>query len=265
MGLSACGAPGAATRVESQPKRDSHATGGEASSARPDTQPPAASQAGAEPEKAAVKTDDAPISPQASAEPVAPVLDAELPKGTTVLHVGDSMAEALGKDLQHELAVRGVPSRLNAKAATFIPQWASGVDSLGFRSAITQYHPDLVIITLGGNELAMPTPSQRIAPIREMVKAVGDRPCLWLAPPLWPKAPNTGLIAIIKDNCAPCVFVDTNAMLKLEVLTMDGIHPTLPERKRWALFMIRWLKHNRDPKGPKPWSFLANTTPPPNE
>ena len=195
----------------------------------------------------------------------APIADPELPAGTVVVHVGDSMADALGKELEVELKALGIRNPHAWKEATYIPQWASKFDKMGYRALLAQNNPDLVIITLGGNELAMPNPQERAEPIREMVKAAGDRPCLWIAAPLWPDAKNTGLFDVIKANCAPCIFVDTNAMLKLEVLSSDHVHPTLSERKRWAKFMIRWLRHNRDPNGAKAWSFKAKLEPPPDE
>ena len=175
------------------------------------------------------------------------------------------MADALGKDLKLELEGRGIRNILSAKEATYIPQWASKFDSMGFRGQLKVHNPDLVIITLGGNELAMPDPRERAEPVRELAKAVGARPCLWISAPLWPGAQNTGLFEVIRANCAPCVFVDTNALIKLEVLAADGVHPTLAERKRWAHFMVRWLEHNRDPVGPQPWSLLASISAPPDE
>ncbi len=231
--------------------------------------PPQAGEGGATPTPTstatATPTPTSTPTPSASAPPPPPAPDPELPAGTMVLHVGDSMADALGKDLKRELEAVGVKNRLIYKEATYIPEWAGVSDKWGYRAGLAQTNPDLVIITLGGNELAMPEPQKRAEPIRNMVKAAGDRPCLWIAAPLWPDAKNTGLFEVIKQNCAPCIFVDTNAMLKLEVLSSDHVHPTLPERKRWAKFMIRWLRHNRDPNGPKPWSFKPNLEPPPAE
>ncbi len=226
------------------------ATPAETASATPSTTPTAAPSAS--------------VAPPAGPPPSA-TLDPELPSGTSVVHVGDSMADALGKDLKLEMDALGIKTWLKYKEATYIPQWASTSDTMGFRGLVRQHHPDLIVITLGGNELAMPDPKERVRPIRELAKFVGDTPCLWIAAPLWPDAKNTGLFDVIKENCAPCIFVDTNAMLKLEVLTSDHVHPTLAERKRWAKFMVRWLKHNRDPNGPKPWSFKPSTEPPPAE
>jgi acyl-CoA thioesterase-1 len=195
------------------------------------------------------------------ATPNAPGLPPPLPKGSSVLHVGDSMADALGQPLHRELTKRGIRSYLEVKEATYIPQWAGQTMQLSSHIAVRK--PDLVIITLGGNETQMPDPSERVDAIKRLVQKVGDRPCLWIAAPLWPGLKHTGILDVIRDNCAPCVFVDTNQLINdLERLS-DGVHPTIPERRRWAEFMIRWLLHNRDPEGARPWSFKASLAAPP--
>ena len=187
-----------------------------------------------------------------------------LPEGTTVLHVGDSMADALGKDLRLELLARGLKAPLKYKEATYIPQWAGF--SMGFDELVAQHDPDLVIITLGGNETAMPDPTERADAVKRLVKKVGDRPCLWVAAPLWPGAPNTGILDVIRENCAPCLYVDTNALVKPPMKVLgDGVHPTLPERKRWAKFMIRFLRHNRQADGERAWGFKTPLEAPPPE
>ncbi len=208
---------------------------------------------------------DTPPSAASRAAPAPPVAKAPpppLPKGTVVLHVGDSMADALGKSLRRELQALGVRNVLEAKEATYIPEWA------GFKMKMDQHlaihNPDLVIITLGGNEVAMPDPTIRADPVRRLVAKVGDRPCLWIAAPLWPGSPNTGILKVIRENCAPCIYVDTNELMvpRMEVLG-DGVHPTIAERRRWAKYMIRWLRHNRDPDGARPWDFKDEPEAPP--
>ena len=183
-----------------------------------------------------------------------------LPKDTVVLHIGDSMADALGGALNAELAKHGVKGYLEAKEATYIPQWAGFKMQLS--SHIARRKPDLVVITLGGNETRMPDPTERIDAIKRLVKKIGDRPCIWIAAPLWEGLEHTGILDVIRDNAAPCRYVDTNAMIP-DLERYDGIHPTIPERTRWARFMVRWLMHNRDPNGPKPWSLKEKTSPPP--
>jgi hypothetical protein len=206
--------------------------------------------------KAASDDGDAPEPPAAD------VLPPPLPKGTVVLHVGDSMADALGKSLNRELDKRGIKGYLEAKEATYIPQWA------GFKMELDQHiarrKPDLVIITLGGNEVKMPDPTERIDAIKRLVKKVGDRPCLWIAAPLWPGLTSTGILEVIREHCAPCHYVDTNELLPDLERLGDGVHPTIPERRRWAAFMIRWMLHNRDPSGERPWDFKERLSAPPS-
>lgn len=262
LALLACSSGPAKTadnRSEAGAAEPASADKGSADKASADTKGP-------DPAASAAATAASPEPPPPAPEPAGP--PPPLPKDTKVLHVGDSMADALGKSLRTELQKRGVKNILEAKEATYIPQWA-GV-TMGFSGLIASHDPDMVIITLGGNEVAMPDPTVRAEPVRRMVKQVGDRPCIWIAAPLWPGAPNTGIMKVIEDNCAPCVYVDTNAFIASGVLPDlkrlgDKVHPTIPERRRWASFMIRWLLHNRDPEGKRTWDFKAASEPPPPE
>jgi len=161
------------------------------------------------------------------------------------------MADALGKDLHLELVARGVKSFLKAKESTYIPEWAGF--TMGLQSLLLQHRPDLVIVTLGGNEVAMPDPSVRAEPVRKLVEMIGDRPCIWIGAPLW--GPHTGILKVIRENCSPCLYLDTNTLIPDLVRLSDGVHPTLPERKRWAKFTINWLARHRDPNGKRPWDL----------
>lgn len=223
----------------------------------PEGPTPAPSTAPVSPAPAPAADPPAPVAsaaPSAAPAPAPPAEPPPLPKGTTVLHVGDSMADALGSKLSPMLQELGIKAPLKAKEATYIPQWAGF--KMNFQQHLAYYNPDFVIVTLGGNETAMPTPADRIEPIKRLVKQIGDRPCIWIAAPLWPGAKHSGILDVIRENCAPCIYVDTNELIepKMKVLG-DGIHPTIPERRRWARYMINWLRAARDPNGPKPWSL----------
>ncbi|RLB66010.1 MAG: hypothetical protein DRI90_00485 [Deltaproteobacteria bacterium] len=219
------------------------------------TASPSASSA-AEPPTVASATSK-PETPKASALPP------PLPKGTTVLHVGDSMADALGKSLKRELEKRGIKNVLEAKEATYIPEWAGFKMELSLH--IARRKPDLVIVTLGGNEVKMPDPTVRVDAIKRLVAKIGDRPCLWVAAPLWPGLTTTGILDVIRDNCAPCIYVDTNELIPDLKRLKDKVHPTIPERRRWAKFMVRWLLQNRNPAGQRPWDFKAQQQAPPTD
>lgn len=226
-------------------------------------------------ETAEATSDDAPAesseADEASAPPVATVEPEPepaappppLPEGTVVLHVGSSTAGALGLDLKKELEARNIKCHLRARQSTYIPEWAG--EKMGLRQMIRQYDPDLVIVSLGGNEVEITDPTRRIKPIKRLVEAIGDRPCVWVGTPRWEKLRHTGLMEVIRDNSAPCRFVDSDLLVpNLETLK-DGVHPTMPERKRWAKRMIEWLEHNRDPAGDKPWSLVEDSVLPPPE
>jgi hypothetical protein len=212
-------------------------------------------------------------SPSGSAEPapstsaVASLPPPPLPEGTVVLHVGSSTAGALGLELKKELEARGVKCILRAKESTYIPEWAG--EKMGLRQLIAQYKPDLVIVSLGGNEVEINDPTRRIKAIQRLVAMLGDRPCVWVGTPRWKRLHHTGLMEVIRDHSAPCRYVDSDELApNLETLK-DGVHPTMRERSRWAKRMIQWLELNRDPNADRPWAFKTELSipedPPPAE
>lgn len=184
-----------------------------------------------------------------------------LPRGSTVLTVGDSMAQALGVSLGRRLKQRGLRHFMAAKAGTRLSDFA------GPRMALWQdlafHDPDLVIISLGGNEVTLSEPKHRVWAIEKLLELVGDRPCIWVATPLWPGFDDAGILEVIRAHVGHCRYVDTNALIPHMERTGDRIHPTWPERENWADLMVRWLLHNRRPDGPRPWSLREPTEDPP--
>jgi hypothetical protein len=186
-------------------------------------------------------------APSAS-PPVATV--PELPAGSRVLQVGDSFAAALGIELGKLLKQSGVRTSLESKTPSYIGDWAFGPV---LRKAISDYNPDLVLITLGANEVEIPVPAQRVGPIQRLVKSLGDRPCVWILPPLWKQ--DTGLMQVIKDNASPCQVLDSSTLVPSLPRGRDHIHPSSEGRVLWATAVFEWLKKAREPQGPRPWSL----------
>jgi hypothetical protein len=182
-------------------------------------------------------------------QPVAP--PAELPVGTKVLQVGDSFAAALGIELGKRLRAAGVRTSLEYKTASYVPTWAFSPD---LPKMIASYEPDLVLITLGANELEIADPAQRAGAVQRLVQKLGDRPCVWILPPLW--KPDTGLMQVIKDNARPCKVLDSSTLVKDLPRGPDNIHPNTQGREAWAEAVFQWLKKSRAPAGPKPWSLV---------
>ena len=210
----------------------------------------------------APQTQDSPTVATTGGEPAAapaeasPDTDASetsepLPTGTTVLQIGDSFAGALGIDLNRNLKDEGVRGVLRYETSTYIPTWAGKKELDGY---LERFHPDLVLITLGANELLIPDPAQRAPTIHRLVRRLGGRPCVWVAPPLWDGA-RPDLLATIREACAPCVYLDSSALVPDLQRMRDHIHPSTQGRKIWAKAVLAWLKEHRDPHGARPWEM----------
>jgi lysophospholipase L1-like esterase len=183
-----------------------------------------------------------------------PAAPPPLPEGTTVLHIGDSFAGALGIDLNKELKTRGVRGVLKYLTASYIPTWASSKDLTKY---LWQYKPDLVLITLGANELEVPDPEIRAETIQRLVKRLDGRPCVWIAPPLWEGARGV-LIPVIERNSKPCVFL-SNAEIAADMpRARDKIHPSMNARRQWAKYVIDWLARHRVPNADRPWEMRGD-------
>lgn len=193
------------------------------------------------------KSRHTPIATSDTAPPELP----ELPGGTTVLHVGDSFAGALGIPLNKHLKEAGVRSVLKYRTASYIVDWAH---QPALDTYLSQYHPDLVLITLGANELEIEEPERRIPAIRKIVDKVGDRPCVWVGVPLWSDEHN-GLMDIVRDNAAPCRFMDSAALFPDMPRAHDRIHPTMQAREDWAVRVLSWLARQRRPTESQAWEL----------
>ena len=174
-----------------------------------------------------------------------------LPKGTTVLQIGDSFAGALGVALNAEFKANGVRGILYHHDASFIPTWAFDKRLPLF---LAQFKPDLVLVTLGGNEVQIVDPERRAPLVRRLVERLEGRPCVWITPPLW-GAGDTGLLPMIRANCAPCRYMDSNALYPDMPRLKDKVHPTFNARTEWAKRVVAWLQQERRPTPEKPWAL----------
>jgi hypothetical protein len=139
---------------------------------------------------------------------------------------------------------------LQFKKASYIPTWAFG-DVL--RINIARHKPDLVLVSLGANEIELRRPTQRVYAIRRLVQTMGERPCVWISPPMW--KPDAGLLDVIRENIAPCRYLDTDALVPHMPRGPDRIHPSLRGREIWADAVLDWLSRERDPRGDQPWQL----------
>ena len=174
-----------------------------------------------------------------------------LPEGTRVLHIGDSFAGALGIELGRLLKSEGLKSRLSFKQSTYIPTWAYSKE---LPQLLARFKPDLVLISLGANELENPEPEKRAPLIHRLVERLGGRPCVWVAPVLWEGA-KSSLLDVIRENLAPCRYLDSNQLIKHMPRTFDQIHPSMAARPDWAKVVLRWLAYHRNPTADQIWAI----------
>jgi len=179
-------------------------------------------------------------TPQTTAAAVAPVeevaplmIDPQKPTPRLVLHAGDSFVGGSGG---LTVALR---ARFTDRGAKFVADWFTSVHIEGyardsrFADLIKKYNPDLIILTLGANDMYAPVPWSLAPFIRSIAKKAIGRDCYWITPVMWEtKARPTGIIDVIKANAAPCkVFDGTGLYLER---AYDHIHPSNLGGRQWA-------------------------------
>ena len=182
---------------------------------------------------ALLAAEGAPSRPAPVPVPTDPVLARTL-KGKTVLVLGDSMI-VTGFEIWIRAAIHkhGGIFRRWSWASSTTRKWAnSGV----LERALRKYHPDIVLILLGSNELYLDHPEERARHVKTIVRKLGKRPFWWLSPPVWGK--QTGIVDVIRRNVPRGRFYPFNhhkiARMK------DGHHPSPWGARTWAYDFVRW-------------------------
>jgi hypothetical protein len=172
---------------------------------------------------AAVATVDPPPPPAPPPPPPYPHL---------VFHAGDSMVGGPG----------GISGALERKfkplGTKMVRDWrVATVQTFDyanhFGKLLDQHHPDMVIVSLGANDVFVPNPSSLARFVRSIARKASDggRPCYWITPPLW-KPPDTGIVAVIKANASPCLVFDSSELVLPK--WPDGVHPNNEGGAIWA-------------------------------
>ncbi|MRG96014.1 SGNH/GDSL hydrolase family protein [Polyangium spumosum] len=160
---------------------------------------------------------------------------------TVVLHIGDSFLMAgFSQALRPRMKAVGAYYEVRSEQASYTTSW-----HLKLAKLVGDYHPDLVIINLGANEVSLTDPEARADAVERLVKIVADRPCVWVSPPLWRK--DTGIIEVFRKHTSPCRFFDSDAVAGPISRQPDGIHPDAAGGAAWAEAFFKWLLAERAP------------------
>ncbi|HEY1956531.1 MAG TPA: SGNH/GDSL hydrolase family protein [Polyangiaceae bacterium] len=162
-----------------------------------------------------------------------------------VLQLGDSFVGGWNG------LAKALAPRFEALGAKFVRDWQDSVSIATYdhehriEDLIAKNQPDLVLVTLGANDVSVPFPAalaKHVASIAHKVSA-GGRACYWLSPPLWKK--DTGIVDVIKQNAAPCkVFDGSNIKLSRGG---DGIHPNDTGGRTWAEAFFVFYNQEAEP------------------
>lgn len=188
-------------------------------------------------------TEPAPLAARAAVtsapEAAAPVADSAAqatsvpwPRAAArVLHVGDSslgFSQGLALEMSTRFAAIGVHYEAHTEASAGLHTFAT---SKKLEELIREKSPDVVLLTLGMNNLTALHPEPYEADIRAIVLQAGDRPCWWIGP-LPIDRPDNGLIAILARATAPCAWASSYELVIER--QPDAIHPTQRGASRWA-------------------------------
>ena len=123
-----------------------------------------------------------------NAEPVAEYEKTDtLPK--TILFIGDSMLEGLSPRFAAYAQENGHRLYTVIWYGSTTEKWA---ESRRLTSYIAQYHPDFIVVCLGGNELFVKDIIEKRTKYADAIIAeAGEVPLLWIGPPNWKE--DTGI------------------------------------------------------------------------
>lgn len=135
---------------------------------------------------------------------------------------------------------KALAEKYRALGSKFVADWQTSVSIQTFdrehhlQEMLAKHSPDLVILTLGANDVMDPYPASLASTIRSIAHklSANGRACFWMAPPVWKKDLDRGIVAAIKDNAAPCKVFDATYMTIARA--GDGIHPTDRGGATWA-------------------------------
>jgi hypothetical protein len=151
-----------------------------------------------------------------------------------ILHIGDSMVPLVANYLRPLVRADGRNYWVESRESSSTLSWAS--ERL-LQEAMYKFDPQVILISLGSNELFDPDPERRAPAIRQLVQDTRGRVCLWIGPPAWKK--DRGFIRVLRANLGHCRYFDS---LHLMLPRMeDGRHPNWTGGYRWASAVWRSL------------------------
>jgi len=148
-----------------------------------------------------------------------------------VLHVGDSslgFEQGLALEMSTRFKAIGVRYEAITEASAGLRSYAT---SAKLAELVRAKKPDVVLLTLGMNNLTVAQPEEYEVDVKVLVAQIGNRPCYWIGP-LSLERPENGLNALLARSTAPCGW---SSSYELDIERQpDHIHPTQRGASLWA-------------------------------
>ena len=190
-----------------------------------------------------------------NAEPVAEYEKTDtLPK--TILFIGDSMLEGLSPRFAAYAQENGHRLYTVIWYGSTTEKWA---ESRRLTSYIAQYHPDFIVVCLGGNELFVKDIIEKRTKYADAIIAeAGEVPLLWIGPPNWKE--DTGINRMLLSALGNKRFYESKDLILDRA--KDGMHPTRVASRAWMDSVAHWIvKQSAYPiKMNKPSATTARAT-----
>lgn len=151
----------------------------------------------------------------------------------TVLLTGDSMSEGIGWSMKKKVE--------DAGGRLIVQPWYSSTTT-GWQAErrlteyIEKYHPDIIFIALGSNEIFTTDLEARAKAVKAITAEIGNRPAYWIGPPSW--KPDKGIVRVIEENFREGHFYNSNSLVVPR--RKDGAHPTVEGYVTWTELIWDW-------------------------
>lgn len=154
-----------------------------------------------------------------------------------ILFIGDSMLERLSPRFAAYAEENGHQMNTVIWYGSTTEVWAN---SKRATEKIKTYHPDFIIISLGGNELFIKDIiTRRSKFVKEIISEFGNIPYVWIGPPNWKE--DTGINKMLQSIIPEGNFYLSYTPDQHYDRASDGAHPTAASAAKWADRICRWI------------------------
>ncbi|MCQ2290824.1 MAG: SGNH/GDSL hydrolase family protein [Muribaculaceae bacterium] len=154
-----------------------------------------------------------------------------------ILFIGDSMLERLSPRFAAYAEENGHQMNTVIWYGSTTEVWAN---SKRAAEKIKTYHPDFIIISLGGNELFIKDIiTRRSKFVKEILSEFGKIPYVWIGPPNWKE--DTGINKMLQSIIPEGNFYLSYTPDQHYDRASDGAHPTAASAAKWADRICRWI------------------------